>query len=83
MNTLLADMRTIGSIIVIELLILVSLSTVSAYTPHLSRNDFPPGFIFGVAPSAYQVSVYFILHILYIYSFIHVIMSGTCPGPVS
>lgn len=47
-------MRTIGSIIIIELLILVSLSTVSAYTQHLSRNDFPPGFIFGVASSAYQ-----------------------------
>jgi len=47
-------MRIVGSIAVIELLILVSLSTVFAYTQNLSRNDFPPGFIFGVASSAYQ-----------------------------
>jgi len=42
----------VGSII--ELLILVSLSTVSASTQNLSRNDFPPDFIFGVGSSAYQ-----------------------------
>ena len=69
-------------LIVIELLILMSLSNVSAHTQHLSRNDFPPGFIFGVASSAYQVSVYFIIHILCMYSFIHVIMGETCPGPL-
>lgn len=54
MSINIADMRIVGSIIVLELLILLSLSAVSAYTQHLSRNDFPPDFIFGVASSAYQ-----------------------------